>query len=884
MTVESAAAYQQLRADVGCLKRQLDFGEARRRLEAARTGALVDCPEKHLWIVQQLALCTYKDEELHPTSRFDAALKLLESIGLRDPLNKDSETLGLGGAVYKRMWERGGKLDEAYAALNFYRAAWGRNPEQDRGFGGVNAAFLLDVLALRQARIAKRSGGTEAEAAKLRAEARSLREAMQKSLPAAAEHDLRLWRDYWYLVTLAEVEFGLENYDTAEEWLQKAVGEETSPAEPWMVQTTAEQFAKLARLRDAPAPAENAPCEIWHQAWSALTALMPREAVLALSAQRGKVGLALSGGGFRASFFHLGVLARLAEVDALRGVEVLSTVSGGSILGAHYYLEVQRLLETKLDSVRTPQPGGEDKTITPEDYIEIVDRVQRDFLTGTESNIRMSAFADFRRNLRMAFGGGHLKKFFGERYTRSHFLGELYEERLYAKVSAKTVGEAGDGPRDMTQLLIAPAGEPAPFKPNFANWRRRAKAPILLLASTSLNSGHNWHFTASWMGEPPGLLTAFDVSERYRRLYYSQAPAALQKYRLGHAVAASACVPGLFEPLTIEDLYPDRTVQLVDGGVHDNQGVAGLIDQGCTLILCSDASGQMADLRSPSDDPPNVVMRASSVLQARVREAEYQDLRSRADSRSLEGFMFLHLKKGLDVDPLSWLGCTDAPAVGPCKKDCTDYQVNKRLQRLIARIRTDLDSFSEVEAYSLMASGYLMTTHELKELQKRHVEEGGEGSWGGYRVDAPSETWSFSPLIELLGERPEENERGRDLAEQLEVASASFMKAWRLVPDLKSRGTAWIAVAATAFLAAIFYFRGVTVVSMTVGGATISLIVFAVAFFAPAFRWLFPRQEAQSVLLKVGIALAGYVVAKVHLKWIDERFLAHGRLSRLLGR
>jgi hypothetical protein len=57
-----------------------------------------------------------------------------------------------------------------------------------------------------------------------------------------------------------------------------------------------------------------------------------------------------------------------------------------------------------------------------------------------------------------------------------------------------------------------------------------------------------------------------------------------------------------------------------------------------------------------------------------------------------------------------------------------------------------------------------------------------------------------------------------------------------------------------------------------------------VAFSAPAFRWLFPRQEAQSVLLKVGIALAGYVVAKIHLKWIDERFLAHGRLSRLLGR
>ena len=48
------------------------------------------------------------------------------------------------------------------------------------------------------------------------------------------------------------------------------------------------------------------------------------------------LGLALSGGGFRASFFHIGVLARLAELDLLRRVEALSTVSGGSIVGALY--------------------------------------------------------------------------------------------------------------------------------------------------------------------------------------------------------------------------------------------------------------------------------------------------------------------------------------------------------------------------------------------------------------------------------------------------------------------------------------------------------------------------------------------------------------------
>ena len=47
--------------------------------------------------------------------------------------------------------------------------------------------------------------------------------------------------------------------------------------------------------------------------------------------ERMKVGLALSGGGFRATVFHLGALARLAEEGRLEDVSFLSTVSGGSL-------------------------------------------------------------------------------------------------------------------------------------------------------------------------------------------------------------------------------------------------------------------------------------------------------------------------------------------------------------------------------------------------------------------------------------------------------------------------------------------------------------------------------------------------------------------------
>lgn len=51
-----------------------------------------------------------------------------------------------------------------------------------------------------------------------------------------------------------------------------------------------------------------------------------------------KIGLALSGGGSRAAAFHLGVLSALDRLGILQQVDVISSVSGGSILAAQYLL------------------------------------------------------------------------------------------------------------------------------------------------------------------------------------------------------------------------------------------------------------------------------------------------------------------------------------------------------------------------------------------------------------------------------------------------------------------------------------------------------------------------------------------------------------------
>src|SRR5210317_1698795 len=55
-----------------------------------------------------------------------------------------------------------------------------------------------------------------------------------------------------------------------------------------------------------------------------------------------KLGLALSGGGFRATLYHLGVIRFLRDASALEHVTDIASVSGGSILAAHLVLNWDR--------------------------------------------------------------------------------------------------------------------------------------------------------------------------------------------------------------------------------------------------------------------------------------------------------------------------------------------------------------------------------------------------------------------------------------------------------------------------------------------------------------------------------------------------------------
>ena len=487
----------------------------------------------------------------------------------------------------------------------------------------------------------------------------------------------------------------------------------------------------------------------------------------------------------------------------------------------------------------------------------------------------MQTFASLRDNLNLLLG---------RNYSRSHRLGEFYESELYQKV---VDSHADDTPRTMPELLTEPKGEPdsKSFKPKFSNWLRQAKVPVMVINSTSLNSGHNWQFTACSMGEPPSSISGeIDNNVRYRQMRYKDASIKdLKNYRLGYAVAASACVPGLFEPLTIAGLYEERTLRLVDGGVHDNQGIAGLLDEGCTRILCSDACGQMGDVANPSDAPPSVLMRASSILQDRVREVQHQDLRCRLDSRALDGLFFVHTRKELEAAPLDWINCQDPQPLMDTEDSLTSYGIDRELQEKIAGIRTDLDAFTEVEAYALMASGYQITKREFELLQEQHRKDGNIGTWGDYDIDAAGEDWPFRPLEPLLAMKPDANAQRKDLSLQLHVARKIFFKAWDVSLPYKILASLTLALIVTGLLGLVWAFRNDVISTMTWGGLLLTIVFIGAGLCMPMLQWLKPSFDAKSRLIKFVVAVLGCILANIHLYLVDYWFLARGKLDRLLN-
>jgi predicted acylesterase/phospholipase RssA len=836
------------------LKTENQFRWGHRVLAKASRRQIGD-PLLRLRIAQERALCTYKDPDRPVLKALNRALDILAS-GDDLAATTDQETLGLAGAIHRRLWQATGQRQHLERALRYYDRGYRIDPIAKEGYTSINAAFILDQLADIERAEAAPSAETR------RYGARVIRETLATRLPPLLNSSPDLATNWWYLVTVAETFFGLANYTEAAKWLQKAKALPEIP--DWEFRSTAVQLATLHQLQQSASP--TAPDPAGSEAARVLKEFLGSDAALT-SAFVGKIGLALSGGGFRASLFHIGVLARLAELDLLRHVEVLSCVSGGSIIGAHYYLQLREVLET------TDLESLADDAIR-DIYIGTVQRVARDFLAGVQRNIRMRVFANPFPMLRTLLD---------KSYSRTIRLGELFEEELFARVFADATPERrrARGQFPLSALTIIPRDRPQGFDPKHHNWRRKAKVPVLVLNATTLNTGHNWQYTARYMGESPYAIDPdIDGTNRLRRVYYPDAPRPHRQGSLGQAVVASACVPGLFEPVRIDGLYERHlsgqpaepfVLRQVDGGVHDNQGIASLLEQDCGVLLVSDASGQTTTATDPGGGIMAPLLRSNAVLMQRVRQELFARLKARLDGNLLKGMMFIHLKQDLDIEPVDWLGCEEPPEEddpGEVREPRTSFGIRKQIQELLAGIRTDLDSFSDVEAYALMTSGYRMAVRFLPALTILPARP-------ALAVD-----WAFLGIEDVMTETNVTDASYRRLAALLETGGNLLWKAWR-----QSRMLVWIGRAIIlALLVGLIALLAVIAWTMPPVVPIRRWVVIAAIVAALAVVGVLATSKARQHAGRIGIGLFGLVAwlpVRLYLWKINRRFLDQGKLEHL---
>lgn len=382
------------------------------------------------------------------------------------------------------------------------------------------------------------------------------------------------------------------------------------------------------------------------------------------------IGLTLSGGGFRATLFHLGVVAFLRDEGVLSEVRHLCTVSGGSILGAHLVLHWENYngtleeFQREASKVIAFTKSGVRERLVRKWLLALMTIVGRLYPPGTRAWSRVNLW--------------------------QHELASLYGEAMM---------------KDLEQSSHLP------------------KKPAIELLSTSMLTGRMCYFSPSrFHHDPPSekgknlvyeniWVKTFRIGEKIREFVERGLSAKMRAVvypcvergiRVSFAVAASSAFPPFFPPLRLRGsgLGVNDNEWLTDGGVYENLGIRRMQqlhkdpNVNHDAVLVSDASGLFYLIpESPWGFITSRIVRATDILMKRIADLE---------SERTEG---LSTAKKFISCPI------DASVSGSRLGDA---------EPLVPRIRTDLNAFSNEEVYALLWHGY----ETAREVWERRAPEG----------------------------------------------------------------------------------------------------------------------------------------------------------------
>ncbi|HQW91855.1 MAG TPA: patatin-like phospholipase family protein [Ferruginibacter sp.] len=322
------------------------------------------------------------------------------------------------------------------------------------------------------------------------------------------------------------------------------------------------------------------------------------------------LGLALSGGGYRAAAFHVGTLKKLDELGILSKVNVLSTISGGSITGAYYCInntsfevfekEMKKIISTK-SVIRYILTSFIFIKAVLFFLVFIAAAIYAFFtpypwLSVVSVCVMVTLFVLFQFNI----------------FPVSKVIEKAYDKFLYNNAT-------------LSQLLD--------------------QKPRLAIGSTNIQTNRPFTFSKDKMEDatysfmkPPILFKSAD-------------------FPLSRAVMASSCVPFAFTPVSIsrefytneEDIYKVIPV-LVDGGVYDNQGIHKITQRHssyeCDIIITSDA-GNKSPFKKSYNNVIVLLIRTMDVFMARIKN--FQMMQNLYTNTEFANKQIAYLSLGWDI-------------------------------------------------------------------------------------------------------------------------------------------------------------------------------------------------------------------------------------------
>lgn len=300
-----------------------------------------------------------------------------------------------------------------------------------------------------------------------------------------------------------------------------------------------------------------------------------------------KIGLSLSGGGYRAAAFHLGTLKKMYDLGILHKVDVISTISGGSITGAAYALN-------------------------KESYNDFHNRMKDGLAKNNVVTFILTSLF-FLRTILVVLGLLFLSVYltFTEYAPYSYLVIVILFVIIFK-----------------FQFVIFPVSKviEKAYDEFFYKGMKLGdlqEKPTLAIGSSNLHTGRPFTFSKYKMSDS-------DYVFGYPKPILFKP----EQFPIARAVMASSCVPFAFTPVKIDQqFYKDINdydlvePMLVDGGVYDNQGIQKLTQSGssyaCDIIITSDAGGNF----KKNEIYPNTIkllMRTVNLFMYRIKAFQMQ--------------------------------------------------------------------------------------------------------------------------------------------------------------------------------------------------------------------------------------------------------------------